>query len=411
MNNGEENNQIEEESFTKTSNNMEYQIDNLKKEFEFQNQQKNQELEILFDEINTENQELKKKLIQVKFELEEEKQKSSNMKNTFLNLNSNNLSSLLNEDQKNSDKNFTYPNDHVKLIKENTEKKNSELTNNKDYKLKNFLEEKKNFEINLQKILSNRKENVKNVMELTDKFFGEIEFLINENYNKEKYILALGEKYEIIKEEINFLKERIFQEKLNILEKINEINGVNKSNYFNLVQELQNELEDNNKNFYSEKILGPLENINLMISNIKKNEKEIESNRYKLECENEILKNKIDILEQEKNELLNKTSNFIFDKESIISENLLNKSQVNKLNNEIQILQKENDELLKNIKDLNQELYNIKYKINSDLKKSENTNNIIISQKESMIKQLSDKNNDLMQNDINNRDKLKELNE
>jgi hypothetical protein len=340
MNNGEENNQIEEESFTKTSNNMEYQIDNLKKEFEFQNQQKNKELEILFDEINTENQELKKELIQIKFELEEEKQKSSNMKNTFLNLNSNNLSSLLNEDQKNSDKNFMYPNDHVKLIKENTEKKNSELTNNKDYKLKNFLEEKKNFEINLQKILSNRKENVKNVMELTDKFFGEIEFLINENYNKEKYILALGEKYEIIKEEINFLKERIFQEKLNILEKINEINGVNKSNYFNLVQELQNELEDNNKNFYSEKILGPLENINLMISNIKKNEKEIESNRYKLECENEILKNKIDILEQEKNELLNKTSNFIFDKESIISENLLNKSQVNKLNNEIQILQK-----------------------------------------------------------------------
>ena len=101
MNNGEENNQVEEESFTKTSNNMEYQIDNLKKEFEFQNQQKNQELEILFDEINTENQELKKELIQIKFELEEEKQKSSNMKNTFLNLNSNNLSSLLNEDQKN----------------------------------------------------------------------------------------------------------------------------------------------------------------------------------------------------------------------------------------------------------------------------------------------------------------------
>ena len=53
MNNVEENNQIEEESFTKTSNNMEYQISNLKKEFEFQNQQKNQELEVLFDEINT----------------------------------------------------------------------------------------------------------------------------------------------------------------------------------------------------------------------------------------------------------------------------------------------------------------------------------------------------------------------
>ena len=45
------------------------------------------------------------------------------------------------------------------------------------------------------------------------------------------------------------------------------------------------------------------------------------------------------------------------------------------------------------------------------MKKSENTNSIIITQKESMIKQLSDKNNDLMQNDINNMNKLKELND
>ena len=69
---------------------------------------------------------------------------------------------------------------------------------------------------------------------------------------------------------------------------------------------------------------------------MKDNEREIESNRYKLECENEILKNKIDILEKEKNELLNKSSNFIFDKESIISENMLNKSEVSKLNQENQ---------------------------------------------------------------------------
>ena len=411
MNNVEENNQIEEESFTKTSNNMEYQISNLKKEFEFQNQQKNQELEVLFDEINTENQELKKELLQTQFELEQEKQKNSNIKNTFLNINSSTISTILNDDQKNSEKNFLYLNDHIKLIKENSEKKNSELNLNRDCKLKNFLEEKKNFENNLQKILANKQDNIKSIMKLNDKFFGEIEFLINENYNKEKYIIALGEKYEIIKEEIQFLKERIFQEKINILEKINEINGINKTNYINLIQELQNGLENNNKNFYSEQILGPLENISEMISNIKKNEREIESNRYKLECENEILKNKIDILEQEKNELINKTSNFIFDKESIISENLLNKSQINKLNNEIQILKKENDELLKSIKDLNQELYNIKNKINLDLKKSENTNSIIITQKESMIKQLSDKNNDLMQNDINNMNKLKELND
>ena len=404
----------EEESFTKTSNNMEYQIDNLKKEFEFQNQQKNKEIEILFNEINNENQELKKELLETKLELEDERQKSLNIKNTFLNINSNNLSNYLQPEIKIPEKNYIYLNDHIKIIKENSEKKITELNNNKNSKQKNFEEEKNNSEKNIKKILALKKdtnETSQDIMEILEKFWGEIDFLMNENFNKDKYIITLGEKYEIIKEEIHFLKERIFQEKINILEKINEIEGLNKLNHVNLIQELQQELENNNKNFYNEQILGPLENINLMISSMKDNEREIESNRYKLECENEILKNKIDILEKEKNELLNKSSNFIFDKESIISENMINKSQVNKLNKENQLLKNENDNLLKNIKDLNEELFNIKNKYNFDIKKIENNYSIILSQKENAIKELSSKNDILLQNYLNSKNELNELNE
>ena len=404
----------EEESFTKTSNNIEYQMDNLKKEFEFQNQQKNKEIEILFNEINNENQELKKELLETKLELEDERQKSLNIKNTFLNINSNNLSNYLQPDIKIPEKNYIYLNDHIKIIKENSEKKITELNNNKNSKQKNFEEEKNNSEKNIKKILALKKdtnETNQDIMEILEKFWGEIDFLMNENFNKDKYIITLGEKYEIIKEEIHFLKERIFQEKINILEKINEIEGLNKLNHVNLIQELQQELESNNKNFYNEQILGPLENINLMISSMKDNEREIESNRYKLECENEILKNKIDILEKEKNELLNKSSNFIFDKESIISENMINKSQVNKLNKENQLLKNENDNLLKNIKDLNEELFNIKNKYNFDIKKIENNYSIILSQKENAIKELSSKNDILLQNYLNSKNELNELNE
>ena len=413
-NNEEENQKEEEESFTKTSNNIEYQIDNLKKEFEFQSQQKNQEIEILFNEINNENQELKKELIQAKLELEEERQKSLNIKNTFLDLNSNSLSNYSQEEIKFPEKNYIYLNDHIKIIKENSEKKLSELNTNKENKEKNFLEEKNNFEKDLKKIVLSKKntnEVNQNIVELFEKFFGEIEFLMNENFNKDKYIITLGEKYEIIKEEIHFLKERIFQEKINILEKINEIEGLNKLNHISLIQELQQELENNNKNFYSEQILAPLENINLIITNLKNNEREIENNRYKLECENEILKNKLDILEKEKNELLNKSSNFIFDKESIISENMLNKSEVNKLNQENQILKNENNNLLKNIKDLSEELFNIKNQINFDIKKIENNNNIILAQKENMIKELSSKNDILIQNELNSKNELELLND
>ena len=415
MNNeNEEEIQKEEDSFTKTSNNIEYQIDNLKKEFEFQSQQKNKEIEILFNEINNENQELKKELLETKLELEDERQKSLNIKNTFLNINSNNLSNYLQPDIKIPEKNYIYLNDHIKIIKENSEKKITELNNNKNSKQKNFEEEKNNSEKNIKKILALKKdtnETSQDIMEILEKFWGEIDFLMNENFNKDKYIITLGEKYEIIKEEIHFLKERIFQEKINILEKINEIEGLNKLNHVNLIQELQQELESNNKNFYNEQILGPLENINLMISSMKDNEREIESNRYKLECENEILKNKLDILEKEKNELLNKSSNFIFDKESIISENMINKSQMNKLNKENQLLKNENDNLLKNIKDLNEELFNIKNKYNFDIKKIENNYSIILSQKENAIKELSSKNDILLQNYLNSKNELNELNE
>ena len=62
MNEEDENkNQTEEESFIKTSNNAETKLENLKQDYEYQIQQKNQKLEILFEEIKNENKELKKK--------------------------------------------------------------------------------------------------------------------------------------------------------------------------------------------------------------------------------------------------------------------------------------------------------------------------------------------------------------
>ena len=414
------NNKKEYESFTKTSNNIEIQIENIKKEFDYQNERKNQELEALFEEINSENQDLKKELLQTKIELDEEKQKLKNIKNTFINImpgNSNLILSqedLTNSDIFNLDKNYLYLNDHIRTIKENKEKKISELTEKHDFKLKNFFDEKKNFEIGVVKILEIRQDAKKctsDIFELSQKFFNDIEILLNENYNKDKYIITQEEKYEIMKEEINFLKERIIQEKINILSKINEINNSYKLNYCNLAQEIQNELAQNKKNFYNEQILMPFENINSMISNMKKNEQDVENNKYKLESENEILKNKINILEKEKNEILNKTSNFIFDKEAIISQNLLYKSENNKLKNEIKIINDENNTLLKNVKELNEELLSIKNKMNFDLKKIENNNKIILNQKENIINELTNKNCTSMKNEADLKNKLDDLND
>jgi hypothetical protein len=123
------------------------------------------------------------------------------------------------------------------------------------------------------------------------------------------------------------------------------------------------------------------------------------------------LKNKINILEKEKNEILNKTSNFIFDKEAIISQNLLYKSENNKLKNEIKIINDENNTLLKNVKELNEELLSIKNKMNFDLKKIENNNKIILNQKENIINELTNKNCTSMKNEADLKNKLDDLND
>ena len=106
------NNNQEEESFTKSSNVYENQIENLKNEYAFQTQKKNKEFEELFEQMDEENKELKKEIVQTKFELEEEKEKSKNIKNTFYNINNNINNNSINRNQhieevKNSEPNNT----------------------------------------------------------------------------------------------------------------------------------------------------------------------------------------------------------------------------------------------------------------------------------------------------------------
>lgn len=415
-----DNNQ-EEESVSKSNDNYDNQIENLKNEFEYQAQKKNKELEELFEEIDEENKELKKEIVHTKFELDEEKEKSKNIKNTFYNINNNNFmaNNQKNEEYKNietngSDTNYIYLNNNIKIIKENTEKKISDITQDYNKELKYFEDNKKTSDLNIKDIL-NKKDNIentyKNILNEIQKYYNKIDVLLSENHNKEKYSITLNEKYEIIKEEIYFLKQRIFQEKLNVLNKINEVNNLNKITHFNMIQDIQNELDDKKKNYYNEQIMLPLENINSIVSAGKEKEKQLENKSYKLECENNILKNKLNILSKEKNELYNKTSNFIFNKEQMITEGLLYKSEINKLKNENKILIDENSNLLKSVKDLNEQISNINNKIQFEMKKIRKDNELLISQKEKIIEELNEKINNLMSVESDYNNKVNNLNE
>ena len=416
------NNNQEEESNSKSSNIYENKLENLKNEYELQAQKKNQELEELFEEMDEENKDLKKEIIQSQFELEEEKEKLKNIRNTLYNINNNNniknknqeIPEIKNTETNETEYNYKYLNNNIKIIKENNEKKISEITKNYNRNLTNFEQSKKMTDLNIKEIL-NKDDNIeiiyKNILEESKKYYDKIELLLNENYNKEKYSISLNQKYEISKEEIYFLKQRIFQEKLNVLNKINEINNINKITHFNMIQELQNELDIKKKNYYNDKFLIPLENINSILINAKEKEKQLENKFYKLECENNILKNKLNILTKEKNELYNKTSNFIFNKEQMITEGLLYKSEINKLKNENKILTDENNNLLKNVKDLNNQISNIDNNIQFEMKKLKKDNENNINQKEKIINELNEKINNLMSEENNYNNKVNNLNE
>ena len=416
------NNNQEEESNSKSSNIYENKLENLKNEYELQAQKKNQELEELFEEMDEENKDLKKEIIQSQFELEEEKEKLKNIRNTLYNINNNNniknknqeIPEIKNTETNETEYNYKYLNNNIKIIKENNKKKISEITKNYNRNLTNFEQSKKMTDLNIKDIL-NKDDNIeiiyKNILEENKKYYDKIELLLNENYNKEKYSISLNQKYEISKEEIYFLKQRIFQEKLNVLNKINEINNINKITHFNMIQELQNELDIKKKNYYNDKFLIPLENINSILTNAKEKEKQLENKFYKLECENNILKNKLNILTKEKNELYNKTSNFIFNKEQMITEGLLYKSEINKLKNENKILTDENNNLLKNVKDLNNQISNIDNNIQFEMKKLKKDNENNINQKEKIINELNEKINNLMSEENNYNNKVNNLNE
>ena len=407
----------EEDSASKSSlvsdNNK---IENLKNEFAYQNQRKDEELEELFEQMDIENKELKKEIFQTKFELEDEKEKSKNMKNTIYNINDNckKIEEIKDQEINKKEYNYIFLNNNIKIIKENSKKKIIEIDKNYNIEIKNYEESKKYSEMILKEILkknTNIEEKYSKILQENKKYYDKIEILLKENNNKEKYNIALNEKYEISKEEIYFLKERIFQEKINILNKINEINNINKITHFNMIQDIQSELDMKQNNYYNENFLLPLENINSIISSEKEKEKLLDSQFYKFECENNILKNKVNILSKEKNELYNKTSNFIFNKEQMITEGLLYKSEINKLKNENKLLIDENNSLLKNVKDLNEQIYNINNKKQYELKKIKKDNEMNINQKDLIINELNEKLNNLISEQNNYNNKVNNLND
>ena len=354
---------------------------------------KEKELEEFFNKIQKENEELKTQIIKYKLEFENENEKNKNLKDTYLSINSFNDPTI-------NINTVIYEN--IKLIKLENEKQLNELnlsyenlvksTKKENLQIKNSIKDTlDNYDNNNKLTMSLNNNLTKSILEDIEKYENKIESLLELNYNKEKYSLMLNQKYELSTEENKFLKGRILEEKINIIEKLDNFNKENTSTNIEIIKNLLNELNLEKKNFLNNQFLIPIESLTQSLNESRQNEKNLKEQNEKMKIICEELKTKIESMINEKNEMIGKSKDlYINSEKTIINGKALN-SEISRLKKEIEILKNKNENLLKNNASLNTQIENINNKIELQLKNQLNENDILINQKNLMIEELSNK--------------------
>ena len=395
--------EIESDS-TKKNEYYKEQIERITNEYENQNRQKNQELDEIFEEITLENDNLKKELLLTKEELEEEIEKNIDIKNSIYNFNyfTKKTSKELDEKLgKNKNIKEDYTNsvfcDYIKTIKDESNKKLSELNLEQENNIKNFealktsLDNKINNIYNILKEQENLNIYFKDIFTNLNIYNNKYNSLLLENYSNKKYIIILTEKLGLAREEILFLKERIIKEKKLILEKINSLSHDNEVTHINMIHEILNEINQKRKNYFNEQFLFPFRDLHQSFVEFKKKEKELINKNETLKKELEELKYKFKKINEEKNEIMKNAVNYTINKENIKNNETYLQSMVNKLRKEKAILENENNSLLKNNSELNQQIISINNNMKFELNKKNNDLLASINQKDSHIKELNKK--------------------
>ena len=244
------------------------QIEEQKEYYERLSKKKNQEIEDLFSQIEKENQQLKREILQYKIELEEEKSNTQNMKETYFNINS------FDESNPELDR-IVYEN--IKYIKEKNDKKLNEITDLYKIQLNNAIKDSQSIRKNIRLTIDNY--DTKSSIDFNESIISciqilenKINTLIEENFNKEKYSLLLNQKYELATEENNFLKNKIMQEKTNICEQVSQIQKQNIYSHFEIIQNLLNELNEQKHNYFNIKFNESFDELsNLLTESVEKN--------------------------------------------------------------------------------------------------------------------------------------------
>ena len=410
-----------ESNSTRKNDYYQQKISRMTDDYENQNKQKNQEFEEMFEEINSENNNLKKELLLVREELEKEIEKNLDLKSSIYNFNYISKNNFINElDEKiNKNKNINKKGDfinsqfcdnNIKIIQEESKEKISALNIEQENSIKNFELMKTSLENNIKNISNIMKDqenintSINSILNELNIFSNKYNSLLSENYSDKKYIIILLEKIGLEKEENLFLKERIIKEKKIILEKINSLSHNSELTHINLTQELLNEIKDKRKNYFNDQFLIPIQNLHQGFLDFKEKEKELNNKNEQLKKELDELQYKFDKLNEEKNEFVKNEASFRINKDNIKNNEAYLQSVINKLRKEKDLLEDENNSLLKNNRQLNEQIITTNNKIKFEIMQNKKNSDILLNQKENLIKELNNKLNYITE--MHSRDKL-----
>jgi chromosome segregation ATPase len=182
-------------------------------------------------------------------------------------------------------------------------------------------------------------------------FENRIRLLYEELKNKEKYILVVEQKYDMVNEETKYFKKKICEEKAFFQKKIDEIRNEGLKDHDELKKRVEKEILEKKENLQFQidtSLQKNSEFINLLVNEKNRLKEELETQKVyiaKLEKEGSGNKREKGLIDNMKNRLEQDVTDF--------NEKKINKEgEIRKLINEIEILRKSNDDLTLKLNDL-----------------------------------------------------------
>ena len=386
---------------------------------------KNEELTEFVDKLIKENCSMKKELITKEIEIEKHREMLKNASIKYYNLDTGNLNNTdkiyfekirkinLENDYKFNQINIKYENEFQKILEEHNKIVN-EIRNN-DNNINNEEDNKNEEKLNDKLEIENNK---------LEEYLQRIKILEEEKFTSEKRYQLVQQKYDVLLEENKMIKNKIKEEKENILFILEELKNENNIKKDEIIKEFKDKTNLITQHFISFSD-NEKEKANLVLENLLNEQKSLndriemlEEENAKLSEENNLLiektKSNDEFMAQKEIEMLSidnikenfhkSLSNYENEIEQLTKTNLSQKKQISELEAKINALNLQNENLEKSINSQIEDINEQNGKIINDL-------NSQIIQLEQQKRELNLKYKLYNENESNMKIKIKDLNQ